>query len=173
MKKLLLLAIAIVLSLAAQPLQAQQRDSVRKAARVRGKTPEQTSSSSAATKVKIKRPENYKDLADYLPGRVAGLTVSGPEGSRIILIRGISTFYGDPAALIVVDGTDMDFESANSAVNIQDIESVEVLKDGGDYGVRGANGVVIIKTKISNNSDDEGNAGDSTSVEDGSGKDAR
>ena len=140
MKNLLL--IAIILSLAPQMSHAQQQDTVKRS------DGSQHSASSAKTKVKIKNAANYTDLASYLPGRVAGVTISGPAGSRVVIIRGISSFYGEPGALIIVDGIEMDsFESANNSVNIQDIESVEVIKDGAEYGVKGANGVVIITTK--------------------------
>ncbi len=89
----------------------------------------------------------YKDLASYLQGRIAGVQVKGGE---VIIRGGSNSFVLSSAALIVVDGVIMDdFETANHSVNILDIESVDVLKDGSIYGSRGANGVVIITTKNS------------------------
>ena len=115
------------------------------------------SGSSAKRNVKLKGVENYKDLADYLPGRVAGVTVSGPEGGRVVIIRGVNTFYGAVGALIVVDGVKMnDFESANSSVNIQDIQSVDVIMDGAEYGSEGSNGVVVITTRTGDSDKDAG-----------------
>jgi len=108
----------------------------------------QENTSSVKRKVDLKGRTGYTDLASYLPGRVAGVTISGAGGERIVLIRGVSTFYGKMGALIIVDGIEYDsFESANSSVNIQDIESVEVIMDGAEYGVKGSNGVVVITTR--------------------------
>jgi len=84
-----------------------------------------------------------------IQGQVAGVGItssSGSPGSGLnIRIRGIST-NGENKPLILVDGnpiTDL------SAINPNDIKSVNVLKDAsaGIYGVRAANGVIIIETK--------------------------
>lgn len=86
-----------------------------------------------------------------LQGKVAGLQVvsSGAPGTGpTIRVRGIGSYVGgasDP--LYVVDGTffdDIDF------LNTEDIETISVLKDASAsaiYGVRAANGVVLIETK--------------------------
>nr|WP_110309951.1 hypothetical protein [Dysgonomonas alginatilytica] len=47
---------------------------------------------------------------------------------------------------LLIYGTDT--LNVNSSVNIKDIESIEVLKDASMYGLKGSNGVIIIKTKI-------------------------
>lgn len=89
----------------------------------------------------------YTNLASYLVGRVAGLQIVNMGGSLKVIIRGMNSLYGDPGALIVVDGMSFDsFDTANSMLNINDIKSVDVIKDGSGYGVRGANGVVVIET---------------------------
>lgn len=86
-----------------------------------------------------------------LQGAVSGVTINtnsgSPGGSSSIRIRGLSTF-GDNDPLILVDGIVYDSEGLN-ALNPDDIASVNVLKDGtaGIYGVRAANGVIIIETK--------------------------
>lgn len=92
---------------------------------------------------------SYPDLASYLEGRVAGVqVVRGRAGGREIQIRGQGSIMMSNAALIVVDGIVYDsFESANSSLNLNDIESIDVLKDGSMWGSRGANGVVVITTK--------------------------
>ena len=108
------------------------------------------------------------NLSSQLQGKVAGLqinrTSSGPTGSTNVLIRGISTLGGKNRPLIVVDGVpiaDSDFGQAEnfggrdggdvfSAINADDIESINVLKGavaGVLYGERGASGVIIINTK--------------------------
>lgn len=86
-----------------------------------------------------------------LQGQIAGVNIStnsgSPGGSSSIRIRGLSTF-GDNDPLILVDGVIYDSEGLNS-LNTSDIESINVLKDAtaGIYGVRAANGVILITTK--------------------------
>lgn len=94
---------------------------------------------------------NIPRLDQALQGQLSGVTINtnsgSPGGSSSIRIRGLSTF-GDNDPLILVDGIVYDSEGLN-ALNPQDIASVNVLKDGtaGIYGVRAANGVIIIETK--------------------------
>lgn len=87
-------------------------------------------------------------VTEMLQGRVAGLNIinSGQpgQGSQISL-SGVGNF-GDVGPLYVIDGVQGDVNN----INPNDIESVQVLKDAGSaaiYGVRGANGVIIITTK--------------------------
>jgi TonB-dependent SusC/RagA subfamily outer membrane receptor len=71
-----------------------------------------------------------------------------------IRIRGASSIYGDNAPLFVVDGMPMDAPNGLISINPQDVAKIEVLKDIGQtsyYGVRGANGVVLITTKRGKN----------------------
>ncbi|WGH76042.1 TonB-dependent receptor [Tenacibaculum tangerinum] len=89
------------------------------------------------------------DASLALQGTTSGVTVNTPSGSPgagfDIVIRGISS-NGKNGPLIVVDGLpNADFNS----INPNDIESISVLKDAqaAIYGIQGANGVVIIKTK--------------------------
>ena len=83
-----------------------------------------------------------------LQGQAAGVNVitSGAPGGRSnIFIRGVTSF-GDNQPLVIVDGV----QSSLHDINPNDIESVQVLKDAGAasiYGVRGANGVVIVTTR--------------------------
>lgn len=92
-----------------------------------------------------------KDAGQLLQGKVAGLTVfntSGdPTSSVQIMLRGVNTLGGtgrDP--LILIDGVPGDLKT----VSTEDIESIDVLKDGSAaaiYGTRGTNGVIFITTK--------------------------
>ena len=88
-------------------------------------------------------------IEQALQGQVAGVNVTASSGSpgaaSNIRIRGIST-NGDNRPLILVDGNIIE---DLSVVNPSDIESINVLKDAtaGIYGVRGANGVILITTK--------------------------
>ncbi len=106
----------------------------------------------------------YSSVDDVLNGRVAGLTFSAASGdpgsSNMVIIRGVSSLVGSPNPLYVVDGVVVGkgadnaamMESWNplSALDPNAIESVSVLKDASAtalYGSRGANGVIIVKTK--------------------------
>lgn len=94
---------------------------------------------------------NMSRLDQALQGQLAGVSINtnsgSPGGSSNIRIRGLSTF-GDNDPLILVDGVVYDSEGLN-ALNPADIKSINVLKDAtaGIYGVRAANGVIIIETK--------------------------
>lgn len=87
-------------------------------------------------------------VEQMLQGRVAGLTVitSGePGASSKIYLHGIGNF-GNVTPLYIIDGVEGNINSLNP----YDIESVQVLKDAGAYsiyGVRGANGVIVVTTK--------------------------
>ena len=105
--------------------------------------------SSVSSKDFEKQPLVRIDQA--LQGRAAGVQVnqsSGEPGSGFkIRIRGTNSISGDNTPLYVVDG--LIVESINS-FNVNDISSMEVLKDASAtaiYGSRGANGVVLISTK--------------------------
>ena len=88
-------------------------------------------------------------LNQKLTGQVAGVTVSNdnsPGGAAMVRIRGFGSINAN-SPLYVVD--DVPVTNINT-INPSDIESVTVLKDPSTtaiYGVRGANGVVVIKTK--------------------------
>jgi TonB-linked SusC/RagA family outer membrane protein len=105
--------------------------------------------------------------ADALQGKITGLDIlssSGDPGSGSqITIRGLSSI-GNNKPLIVVDGipqdkvgNDVDLSSADQEdisnminIAVQDIKSIEVLKDAGAtaiYGSRGADGVLLIETR--------------------------
>jgi TonB-linked SusC/RagA family outer membrane protein len=90
--------------------------------------------------------------AQALAGRLAGVQVTGTEGSPdaevLIRIRGGGSITQDPQPIYIIDGVQV--ENALSVISPQDIESIDVLKDASTtaiYGARGANGVVIITTK--------------------------
>ena len=105
------------------------------------------------------KPESYtqgsvRDIGQLIQGKVAGLiinTTSGdPTGSSSIRLRGNTTLHGTSTnPLILIDGVPGDFNT----VSPDDIESIDVLKDGSAaaiYGTRGTNGVIIITTKRAN-----------------------
>lgn len=92
-------------------------------------------------------------IEKVLQGRVAGVTVSrSADGSIAVRIRGGTSVYGNSEPLYVLDGMPIQPgpNGTLTGINPYDIESIQVLKDPADtamYGVRGANGVIVIKTK--------------------------
>ncbi|MCH7415591.1 TonB-dependent receptor [Belliella sp. R4-6] len=85
-----------------------------------------------------------------LQGRVAGVQIvsnGAPGASPTVRVRGVGSFEGGGAPLYVVDG--MFFDNIDF-LNPGDIETINILKDASAaaiYGVRAANGVVLIETK--------------------------
>ncbi|TSD62986.1 TonB-dependent receptor [Inquilinus sp. KBS0705] len=85
-----------------------------------------------------------------LQGKVAGVQITNsgsPGSSPEIRIRGLGTVYGNANPLYVVDGVWFD---DISFLNPNDIENISILKDASSesiYGVRAANGVVLVTTK--------------------------
>lgn len=86
-------------------------------------------------------------IAGKIPGVITSQTSGAPGADDAqIFIRGRATFAGDAQPLILVDGV----ERAFSQIAPDDIETISVLKDASAtavYGVRGANGVMLITTK--------------------------
>ncbi len=94
-----------------------------------------------------------RSFDEALAGRVAGVQVTSSEGqpgSGIdIIIRGANSLTQDNSPLYVIDGFPTE-NFDNNAINPEEIESIDVLKDASAsaiYGARGANGVIIITTK--------------------------
>ena len=93
------------------------------------------------------------DAGQLIQGKIAGLSVTNPSGNPVggteISLRGSTTILGASTnPLILIDGVPGDFNT----VAPEDIESIDVLKDGSAaaiYGSRGTNGVVLITTKKS------------------------
>jgi TonB-linked SusC/RagA family outer membrane protein len=94
--------------------------------------------------------------AQALTGRLAGVQITGTEGSpdatAVIRVRGGGSITQDNSPLYIIDGIQV--EDALSVISPQDIAAVDVLKDASAtaiYGARGANGVIIITTKKGRN----------------------
>ena len=89
-----------------------------------------------------------------LGGRIAGVNVSSgegmPGGTMTITIRGNNSLTQDNTPLYIIDGFPVEDARVAAAINPNDIESTDVLKDASAtaiYGACGANGVIIITTK--------------------------
>ncbi|TKG89405.1 SusC/RagA family TonB-linked outer membrane protein [Puteibacter caeruleilacunae] len=90
------------------------------------------------------------DAAQLVKGKVAGLSISNPDANPTsksqIVLRGVTTLSAGTEPLIVIDGV----PGSLSDVAAEDIESINILKDGSGaaiYGTRGTNGVILITTK--------------------------
>lgn len=94
-----------------------------------------------------------ESIEQILAGRVAGVTVSrAADGGIAVRIRGATSYYGNNEPLYILDGVPYDPGPNGSITGVSpyDIESIKVLKDAADvalYGARGANGVILIRTK--------------------------
>lgn len=93
------------------------------------------------------------DAGQLLQGKVAGLSIATPGGDPIanaqIILRGINTLNAGSSPLVLIDGIPGNLRT----VVPEDIESIDVLKDGAAaaiYGTRGTNGVILITTRKSN-----------------------
>lgn len=95
-------------------------------------------------------------IEQQLMSKVPGVEVSRTSSGDIaIRIRGGSSLYGNNEPLYIVDGIAVQPGEGGGlpGVNPYDIASIQVLKDATSttmYGSRGANGVIVIKTKQSN-----------------------
>jgi TonB-linked SusC/RagA family outer membrane protein len=91
------------------------------------------------------------NVSNALAGRLPGLITvqrTGEPGNDMaqMYIRGVSTYGGDKNPLVLVDGIERDIR----LMDVAEIESISILKDASAtavYGVRGANGVVLVTTK--------------------------
>ena len=99
---------------------------------------------------KIFETSTRSNAATALQGTVAGLRVTNttgqPGATPQIVLRGGTNFNGTGSPLVLVDGVPSSFYALNS----DDIESIEVLKDAAAtaiYGARSANGVILVTTK--------------------------
>ncbi|MFC3879358.1 SusC/RagA family TonB-linked outer membrane protein [Algoriphagus namhaensis] len=93
---------------------------------------------------------NISNPAQLLQGKVAGLSITraggSPNGGFNVRLRGLSTFGANQSPLIVLDGV---IGASIENVDPNDIESIDVLKDGSAaaiYGARGSSGVILITT---------------------------
>ena len=111
---------------------------------------------------KVADQQQIDDVAKLLEGRVAGLQVlRSPNGDISLRIRGNTPItdpttgqpYGETEPLLVIDGLPVSSGSISMALRALDpheIANIQVLKDVAStsgYGIRGANGVILITTK--------------------------
>jgi hypothetical protein len=97
-----------------------------------------TGSASGLTEENLK---GYTDLAEAINALVPNVSVSS-DGS--VSIRGQRSLVANNNAMILLNNQEI---GSVLDVSIYDVKSVEIIKDGVGYGSRGANGVVVIRTK--------------------------
>lgn len=98
---------------------------------------------------------NISNPLQLLQGQVAGMSIvkpdgGDPNGSYNVQLRGMTTLAGGASPLVVIDGV---IGGSLENINPEEIESIDVLKDGSAaaiYGTRGTNGVILITTKRAN-----------------------
>lgn len=95
---------------------------------------------------------NITNPLQFLQGQVAGMNIVRPDGGDPnggfnVQLRGMTTLAGGASPLVVIDGI---IGGSLDNINPEEIESIDVLKDGSAaaiYGTRGTNGVILITTK--------------------------
>ncbi len=123
-----------------------------------GSRPERQAMGAVTTFIPTEADARVSRVGDMLIGRVPGLEVRRlPNGSYSLRIRGPRTLRGsveDEEPLLVVDGTPVPKGWLSSMLNTlspHNIARIEILRDASVtsiYGLRGANGVVLITTKL-------------------------
>jgi TonB-dependent SusC/RagA subfamily outer membrane receptor len=101
------------------------------------------------------RASEVRRVEELFAGRFAGVTVLQHAGGLSVRIRGTTSVLGSNEPLYVIDGMPIDAGTGGALVGLNpaDIQRIEVLKDISStsfYGMRGANGVVLITTKRAN-----------------------
>ncbi len=109
-----------------------------------------TNPGASTSKPPVDRSMAYLDLADFLT-RVPGVQVTRRGDTYDIKVRGMSSFTGSSDPLFVIDRTQVGtYDQAAALIDTNDIDRVVVLKDVAStsmYGLRGANGVIVIYSK--------------------------
>lgn len=115
------------------------------------KKSDMTGSVSSVSSNEMKR-QPVTTLSQAIQGKAPGVVVSNssgaPGGDIKIRIRGSNSMLGSNDPLYIVDGVALNIGIGD--LNVNDIESIEVLKDASStavYGSRGANGVILVTTK--------------------------
>lgn len=113
-----------------------------------------TSSSDATIDPNEGGPTTYARVEELIQARAPGVQVMRrDDGNFSLRIRGTGSFSGGNEPLVVIDGMPVAARQMTqelAALNPRDVLQIEVLKDAAstaEYGVRGANGVIVIRTR--------------------------
>lgn len=119
----------------------------------RNSTKEKSSIASVTINAETIENRPNASFVQTLSGQVAGLNITTstgqPGAASQVNLRGVTSINGNTQPLYIIDGVPVD-ENNFRSLNPQDIASISVLKDAGAtaiYGNRGANGVIVIKTR--------------------------
>ncbi|HEU4994260.1 MAG TPA: TonB-dependent receptor plug domain-containing protein [Gemmatimonadaceae bacterium] len=109
-------------------------------------------SPTTVTSQDLERNPGSESIETVLQAKSPGVLVTRTSDGIAIQIRGPSSFSGNTQPLFVIDDVPMEAGPGGAlrGINPYDIESIKVLKDPaetGIYGMRGANGVILIKMK--------------------------
>lgn len=90
-------------------------------------------------------------LKDYLR-RISGIQVTERGGQVRVVLRGATSVTGDNSPLFVVDGTQVgtSYQDLENSVDIRDVDFIQVMRSSEamtTYGMRAANGAIIVHTK--------------------------
>jgi TonB-dependent SusC/RagA subfamily outer membrane receptor len=146
------LAVAVACARPTQGGQAALTDTTRADGAAADSTPVAAAPAAPVTSEDINR-RPAEPVENLLMARFPGVEVArSTDGRLIIRIRGSTSILGSNEPLYVVDGIPVPTGPGGglSGINPHEIASIEVLKDPAStamYGVRGANGVILIKTK--------------------------
>ena len=99
-------------------------------------------SGNIVTRQMIER-NNFLSIKEAIKAFIPGFSTSGGSNA----IRGSKTLTLSTEPLVLLDGRETTLDEADQSCNAQDVELIEVIKDGLGYGAKGANGVIIIRTK--------------------------
>lgn len=159
--KLKLLSTGVLFFLGNAVLQAQENDTLKSEQKIEEvvvvgyKSVTKREAVISTAKIESEQINNRPNanLLNIAQGQLAGVNIStgtGQPGSKPqVVIRGFSTITGNSDPLYVIDGFPTNADSFRS-LNPNDVETMEVLKDASaiaQYGNRGSNGVIVIKTK--------------------------
>ncbi|MCM1162836.1 MAG: TonB-dependent receptor plug domain-containing protein [Muribaculaceae bacterium] len=124
------------------PLNVSQDDELVDAGYGYVKRREYTGVSSGISGDQIRRT-GQQNLLDALSGLVPGLTINVIGGQRVANIRGMRSLLLSNEPLYMVDGVQVD---NLDMVSVYDVDHVEVLKSASQYGMKGANGAILVTT---------------------------
>lgn len=96
------------------------------------------------------RKSGYQNVISALQGRIPGLNITGSNntfssGEQNISIRGTRSFMASSTPVFILNNMKV---TSFEGINLNDVDYVEVLKDASIYGSEGANGAIIVYTKM-------------------------
>lgn len=126
-----------------EPANARAEDSTRSALAERSR-----SSATQAVDFDESERTRFTRVEQMIQARFSGVQVIQKGSGYSIQIRGTGSFGSSNEPLVVIDGASRSVADLRG-INPRDVERIEVMKDAAAsyYGVRGANGVIVIKTR--------------------------